>query len=281
MKLYAISDLHLDYRENRQALLDLKFYRDDWIILAGDISSKEEHLHFALDNFCKRFDKVFWVPGNHDLWSSEGEKGVEKYLHFVEICRSYNVYTPEDSYETISLNDTNYLVAPLFLLYDYSFRPDHVSEENAVAWAMEEGILCADESKISPAPFGSKKEWCRERIKYSEQRLSECDPKIPIILINHYPLRQDLIRLRRIPRFVIWCGTQLTESWHRRFNVAAVITGHLHTRSTDYRDFIPFEEVSFGYPRHWRNEVGLGGYLREILPGPSDQIKDAGPFWKF
>jgi hypothetical protein len=47
------------------------------------------------------------------------------------------------------------------------------------------------------------------------------------------------------------------------------VSGHLHIRSTAYRDGVRFEEVSLGYPRQWREGGGVDAYLREILPGPS------------
>ena len=85
-------------------------------------------------------------------------------------------------------------------------------------------------------------------------------------MINHYPLRQDLVRLVRIPRFSIWCGTRRTENWHLRFNASVVVSGHLHIRATDYQDGVRFEEVSLGYPRNWNQDKGIQSYLRQILP---------------
>ncbi len=85
------------------------------------------------------------------------------------------------------------------------------------------------------------------------------------MLISHFPLREDLIRMR-IPRFRIWCGTTITEQWHTRFNVAVVVTGHLHVPRTVERDGVRFEEVSLGYPRQWRPARGVEPYLRQILP---------------
>jgi hypothetical protein len=32
---------------------------------------------------------------------------------------------------------------------------------------------------------------------------------------------------------------------------------------------VRYEEVSLGYPRDWRQERGIGWYLREILPATS------------
>jgi hypothetical protein len=91
-----------------------------------------------------------------------------------------------------------------------------------------------------------------------------------LVLVNHFPLRQDLIRTPRVPRFTFWCGSTLTDDWHRQFRAKVVVSGHLHVRSTDWVDSVRFEEVSLGYPRQWRVDLGLLHYLREILPGPAE-----------
>ena len=48
------------------------------------------------------------------------------------------------------------------------------------------------------------------------------------------------------------------------------MSGHLHMRSTRWREGVRFEEVSLGYPRppQWRPEAGADAYLRQILPVP-------------
>lgn len=269
MKLYAISDLHLNYKINRQALEELPDYPEDWLILAGDTGEAEDNLHFALTKLTKCFAQVLWVPGNHDLWTrpsdKKGLRGEAKYDRLVSICRNYGVLTPEDPYQLWSVGPKTYLLAPLFTLYDYSFRPDHVPLEQAIAWALETNVLCADEAFLHPDPYPSRSAWCTARCNYTEKRLQKVLAETSLVLINHYPLRQDLVRLVRIPRFSIWCGTKRTEQWHTRFPVSVVVSGHLHIRSTNYRDGVRFEEVSLGYPKHWRQSLGIQGYLREIL----------------
>ena len=64
MKLYAISDLHLDYAINREALQALPSHPEDWLILGGDLGHTEDELHFALRLLTQRFQRLFWVPGN-------------------------------------------------------------------------------------------------------------------------------------------------------------------------------------------------------------------------
>ena len=77
MKLYAISDIHLGHKINRQALAELPSYPEDWLILAGDIGETSEQLQFALFELSKRFARLLWVPGNHDLWSTRAEPATD------------------------------------------------------------------------------------------------------------------------------------------------------------------------------------------------------------
>jgi hypothetical protein len=192
----------------------------------------------------------------------------------VSICRNYAVLTPEDPYVLWPGAGGPCLIAPLFLLYDYSFRPDDVPADRAIAWAEETGVLCTDEALLHSYPYATKEAWCAARCVYTERRLTEAATRAPLVLINHFPFRQDLIRLMRIPRFSIWCGTRRTEDWHTRFPAKVVVSGHLHIRATDFRDDVRFEEVSLGYPRDWHHERGIRGYLREILPGPNRTALD-------
>ncbi|HJT59537.1 MAG TPA: metallophosphoesterase, partial [Ktedonobacteraceae bacterium] len=170
MKLYAISDLHLMSQVNRQALEALPFYRKDWLILAGDIAETFELHRYALSLLTRRFAQVVWVPGNHDLWTlpsassaEEQERGEAKYRKLVTICREYGVLTPEDPYVIWPGENAPAMLVPLFLLYDYSFRPDDVPQERALAWAEETDVICTDEILLHPDPYLSRVAWCQAR----------------------------------------------------------------------------------------------------------------------
>jgi 3',5'-cyclic AMP phosphodiesterase CpdA len=271
VKLYAISDLHLRFRVNREALAALPAHPDDWVILAGDVGESEQDLRTALEAFTARFARVFWVPGNHELWTTPSDpltlRGESRYLHFVDVCRRYGVRTPEDPFETYPGEGGPCVIAPLFVLYDYSFRPADVPADGALAWAAEQGIVCSDESLLHPDPYPTRQAWCAARVAYCEARLAEIPAALPTVLVNHFPLRREMVVLPAIPRFSLWCGTTRTEDWHTRFRARVVVQGHLHVRFTSGRDGARFEEVSLGYPRQWRQERGMAAYLREVLPG--------------
>ncbi len=281
MKLYAIADLHLRYEVTRQALRDLRPHPYDWLILAGDVGETEEHLRFALAVLSERFARLLWVPGNHDLWTiptrSDDLRGQAKYERLVKICREFGVLTPEDPYVVWPGEGGPRVLAPTFILYDYTFRPDEIPVDKAVEWAAEENLLCSDEVLLHSDPFPTKSDWCHERVRLTEPRLAEAAARGPVVIVNHFPLRQDLAVLPRIPRFSIWCGTRLTEDWHLRYRAEAVIFGHLHIRATHHRDGVRFEEVSLGYPQNWTPELGIEPYLRQILPDPHDTPAEAIP----
>lgn len=272
MKLYAIADLHLRYEVTRRALAALPPHPEDWLIVAGDVGETEEHLRWALSTLTRRFARLVWVPGNHDLWTLPSKhddlRGQAKYLRQVAICREYNVLTPEDPYPVWTGEGPRCILAPTFVLYDYTFRPDHIPPEEAIAWAAEDNLLASDEVLLHPDPYASKAEWCHARIRSTEPRLAAASREAPLILINHFPLRRDLAILPRIPRFSIWCGTRLTEDWHIKYRVYAAVYGHLHIRGTYWRDGVRFEEVSLGYPQNYNPARSVDSYLREILPGP-------------
>jgi len=298
MRLLAISDLHLSQKGNREALEAFGAdpavqCDDDWLIVAGDTGERVEHLQFALTILTRRFARVIWTPGNHDLWCPAGAtdrtRGQARYDELVATCRAFGALTPEDPYERWpGLSNVEgpgpsevegpgddqapIYIAPLFLLFDYSFRPADVPRDAAVAWAKASGVLASDEALLDPAPWPSREAWCHARCDLTERRLAAIPTAARTILINHWPLRYDLARPPRIPRFSIWSGTTRTEDWGRRFRARTVISGHLHLRTTLARHGVRYEEVSLGYPRDWRRERGLAYYVREILPVPDERF---------
>lgn len=271
MRLFAISDLHVRYPDNAQFLAAIPPCPEDWLILGGDLGETEEDLHLVLRTLAPRFQKLLWIPGNHELWTMptepSGLRGVAKYERLVAVCREYGALTPEDPYVVWPGDGPKTALCPLFVLYDYTFRPDEIPDERALEWAAEAELSATDEVLLHADPYPSKVAWCHARVKASEERLSALDPTLRTVLINHYPLRREHAWLPRIPRFSIWCGTRLTEDWAGRFRARAVVYGHLHMRGTAWNQGVRYEEVSLGYPRQWQRGASPLRYMREILPG--------------
>ncbi|MCX4851557.1 metallophosphoesterase [Streptomyces sp. NBC_00893] len=272
-RLLAVSDLHVGMADNRPLLDSLRpTSDDDWLIVAGDVAERMDDVKGALRLLAGRFARVVWTPGNHELWTPREDpvqlRGEARYLHLVEFCRELGVVTPQDPYPVWDGPGGPVAVAPVFTLYDYSFRPPGTAPKKALEQAYEAGVVCTDEFMLHPDPYLSREAWCRARVRETERRLAAQPTDVPLVLVGHWPfLRAATNQLWR-QEFALWCGTELTAEWHRRFRVQAVVYGHLHIPRTTWHDGVRFEEVSIGYPREWRWRGHPRGLLRPILPFP-------------
>ncbi|MPQ96881.1 metallophosphoesterase [Modestobacter sp. I12A-02628] len=270
-RLLAISDLHVRYGANREVVEALRpTSQGDWLLVAGDVGESVADIEWALGLLASRFDTVFWVPGNHELWTTRDDpvrlRGEARYRHLVECARRLGVVTPEDPYMVWRGAGGPAVIAPLFLLYDYSFRPDDTPTKGAaMARAQQTGVICTDEFLLHPDPYESREAWCRARVDETAARLADIDPRMPTVLINHWPLVQEPTRILRYPEFAQWCGTVESATWHLDYRAEVVVYGHLHIPRTTWYDGVRFEEVSLGYPREWQPRLSTP-VMRQVLP---------------
>jgi 3',5'-cyclic AMP phosphodiesterase CpdA len=235
------------------------------------VAEKAADVEWALGTLARRFARVIWVPGNHELWTHPKDpvelRGVERYDALVRICRNLGVLTPEDPFPTWTGFGGPVTVAPLFLLYDYTFRlPGSEDAEQALKVARAAGVVATDEFHLHPDPYPDRIAWCHARVAAAAARLAALPAGTRTVLVNHWPLTRLPTLVLRHPEFAIWCGTELSADWHVRFRAAAVVYGHLHIPRTTYEDGVRFEEVSIGYPREWKRHQHRRGLLREVLP---------------
>jgi hypothetical protein len=177
------------------------------------------------------------------------------------------VVTPEDRFPVWRGAGGPAVIVPLFLLYDYTFRPAGTSTKaEALAVAFETGVVCSDEAVLHPDPYPSREAWCQARVETTERRLMALGAGLRTVLVSHFPLTREPTRELRYPEFAQWCGTTLTAGWHRRFRALAVVYGHLHLPGTTWQDGVRFEEVSLGYPEELQRWANRPRGLRQILP---------------
>lgn len=244
--LWAVSDLHAVVKANRARIDELVPPNPgDWLIVAGDVAENTSVVVTVLEELSRRYAKVVWVPGNHELFAraSDRHRGRAKYDELVTALRRIGVVTPEDEYPVFG--DTT--VVPLFTLYDYSFRDPGTSVEEALAAAEANKIMMTDEVAI--APYVDVRAWCWDRLTYSIARLSRVEG--PTVLVNHWPLVEEPTRYLRWPEIALWCGTHHTRGWAQRYQARSVVFGHLHMPGVTKVDGVNHVEVSLGYPREW------------------------------
>ncbi len=271
--LFAISDLHLNHKANRDIAEALcPETPHDWLAVAGDVSHRPDELVAFLARLRGRFAQVLWTPGNHDLWSRDGDphRGAALYDHLVAQCRAHGVLTPEDPYPVWPDAAGGIVIAPLFLLYDYSLRPVGLTKAEAMRDAAAARVICNDEGLLAPHPYPSREAWCADRLRQTRARLDAVPEDRRTVLISHWPLHPGPLARLRIPEFSLWCGTRETADWHTRYRAVAAVHGHLHIPITEEYDGVRHEEVSLGYPRERAARTRPVAYgLRRILVRPA------------
>eukprot|EP00879_Flechtneria_rotunda_P022187 GHRR01023410.1.p1 GENE.GHRR01023410.1~~GHRR01023410.1.p1 ORF type:complete len:339 (+),score=87.53 GHRR01023410.1:288-1304(+) len=107
LSVYAVSDLHTDYKENLSWVQNLQpchsckdTSHTSVLIIAGDISDDIRLLRTTLEAFVSKFTAVAFVPGNHELWikgSQERNAGatdsIDKLCKLSDLCKELGVVT--------------------------------------------------------------------------------------------------------------------------------------------------------------------------------------------
>lgn len=118
-RVFALSDIHVDYDVNVQWVRNLSSvdYRDDILILAGDVTHKLPEFAAALTALATRFAKVLYVPGNHELWvrgEAPERDSLQKFADVVAVAAECGASMQPYQHDGV-------LIAPLLGWYDYSF----------------------------------------------------------------------------------------------------------------------------------------------------------------
>jgi predicted phosphodiesterase len=216
MRIYAISDLHTDFRENREALERAvgHAHRRDALIVAGDVADSEAVLRDTLKLLASRFAAVFFVPGNHELWvRGEARTSLDKFHSVLRVCDQAGV-------RTRPARVGGAWVVPLFSWYDASFdvRAEGVHAE-LEAWADLYFCRWPDDVERVDQLF----------LAMNEPHVREYDA--PVITFSHFVPRPELLpgvdglTFKGLP---LVAGSLGIDDQVRRAGAAVHVFGHSH-----------------------------------------------------
>lgn len=118
MRVFALSDVHVDYLGNLDWVLGLSDsdYQQDILLLAGDISDLPARLEIVFASLHRKFQQVFFVPGNHELWVKRcrTSDSLIKFDLVMRLAREHGIKTNAWHSDALS-------VVPLLAWYDFSF----------------------------------------------------------------------------------------------------------------------------------------------------------------
>ncbi len=240
MRIHALSDIHTDYQENYNWLENLSSsdYRDDILILAGDISDNTLLVGRTFNILKKKFKKVLYVPGNHDLWVKRNriKDSLTCFNIIQNVAKNFGIET--------GIVKIGYLtIVPLLGWYDYSFgNPDN---ELKYMWADYHACVWPDDmDEKSATTFFLALNHDNLNIK------SEL-----IISYSHFLPRIDIMP-SYIPQSkrIIYpaLGSRLLDEQIRRLGSKIHIYGHSHVNVNVSKDGIQYINNAFGYPHETR-----------------------------
>jgi predicted phosphodiesterase len=253
MRLFAISDVHIDYPDNAlwvEQVSDAD-YRDDVLILAGDLTEDRRRLAWCLGRFATKFRQVLFVPGNHDLWVRHERAdlcSLRKFDQVMEIASDAGASMQPYRYG-------NTVVVPLLGWYDYSFgAPDGDLQKlwmdyRACRW---------------PDGFGPQ-EVTAHFLAMNPESLPHPNPGERVVTFSHFLPRIDLI-----PSFVPRAmrnldpvlGSTGIERQLRALSSQLHVYGHSHINRRIGLDGVTYINNAFGYPQE---RSIAAGRLIEIL----------------
>jgi predicted phosphodiesterase len=241
MRVFAVSDLHVDYEVNARWVKNLSHvdYRDDVLILAGDVTDVRKLFEWCLTELAGRFRKVLFVPGNHDLWVMRSERKTDSLEKLDELTRS--VYSSGASMRAFSSNGVR--IVPLFGWYDYSFGEP--SEELKSIWMDYHACRWPEGMQV------------REVTDHFESLNEPCVAagRDTVITFSHFLPRIDLmpstIPLSRRVLYPV-LGSARLEQRLRRMQSSIHVYGHSHINRNQQIDGVSYVNNAFGYPsEHW------------------------------
>ncbi len=240
MRVFAISDLHVDYQSNADWVADLSQsdFKRDILILAGDISDSPTRLVHAFDLLADRFLKVLFTPGNHDLWSvrCREQHSLAKYHEVRAVAADSGISMEPHHSGSLS-------IVPLNGWYDYSFGA--ASEELREVWAdfyacsWPEGWTDVDVTR----------HFCRQNSSVL-QTANET-----IISFSHFVPRIDLIPPfvpASVKQLAPVMGTRVLEEQIRWLGSSVHVYGHSHLNRHVEIDGITYVNNALGYPSEGR-----------------------------
>lgn len=241
MRVFALSDIHVDYENNAKWVENLSTadYQDDLLILAGDVSDRLLTLSWCLRTFTHRFKTVLFVPGNHELWVVRDGPHKNSFEKFDEVCT-----VVEDAGASMrAFRDGALYIMPLLGWYDFTFGAP--GETLKTVWM--DFVACR-----WPEGFGPREV---SRHFSAMNATSVPDGVEHVITFSHFMPRIDLMPAsipneQRMLYPVL--GSTRIDAELRQLKSRMHVYGHSHVNRRKTIDHVTYVNNAFGYPHEER-----------------------------
>ncbi|XP_030938098.1 uncharacterized protein LOC115963286 isoform X1 [Quercus lobata] len=269
LRVFVLSDLHTDYAENMRWVKSISTVRHkkDVILIAGDVAEIYGNFVLTMSLLKDRFEHVFYVPGNHDLWCRrEGEDYVDslqKLNKLLDACRVLGVETNPMVVDGLG-------IIPLFSWYHESFdREKDITGIciQSLEMACKDFHACKWPAGLSNGDtslslyFDAINEKSLNVVKEIQGTCSQ------IITFSHFVPRQELCPEKRMlfyPKLPKIIGSDYLEVRIRSIHgiqgsgSACHVFGHTHFCWDAVLDGIRYVQAPLAYPRERKRRMNGG-----------------------
>eukprot|EP00884_Botryococcus_braunii_P009223 jgi/Botrbrau1/18301/Bobra.0179s0030.1 len=273
MRIWAVSDIHTDYKENLDWCqeLDQTEYKDDVLILAGDVTDNVEKFRRTLESLKSAFKHVFFVPGNHDLWVREPEKQSYDSLGKMDVL---NRICAELGVETKPRQVDGVWIVPILSWYHASFdqEPD-IAGALKIEKIMVDFRLCRWPEAVQSGRDTAVAEYfdCLNEpiLSHLAEMREGVDHPEPLISFSHYLPLQGLLPEKRMlyqPNLAKAVGSDFLFRRIQELRPLAHVFGHTHFAWDTNIQGVRYLQWPLAYPRERRRqEAEFGENFKPFL----------------
>jgi len=277
-RVWAVSDIHTDAKENLEFMerLDSQAYAADALIVAGDISDDLAVVRRTLRGLRAKFARVFFVPGNHDLWVARQHNvdgcidSLQKLRALERICTEEGVDTrPQRLLAANGAGVSDLWILPVISWHCRSFdeEPDLDSRWQGIPRAehvCSDYRLCKwpkslDQTTDSVAVHLDKMndDWIQDLEEPEFSRLSSLaagcrEPGSAVITFSHFLPRIELLPEKRYLYFPVlaqFVGSPPLGRRLKRLRPDVHVFGHTHFGWDQEIDGVRYLSPPVGMPR--------------------------------
>ncbi|XP_059647238.1 uncharacterized protein LOC132293683 isoform X1 [Cornus florida] len=267
-RVFVLSDLHTDYSENMTWVKGLSTieHKKDVLLVAGDVAETYNYFVLTMSLLKDRFDNVFYVPGNHDLWCREKDDypdSLEKLDRLLDACRGLGVLTNPVIIDGLG-------IIPLFSWYHESFdREKDITGFRipSLEMACKDFHACKWPGELSNGDaslalyFDAMNDRNQNTIKEIQRSCTQ------IISFSHFLPRQELCPEKRMlfyPKLPKIIGSDCLEARIRSIHGVeggvsmCHVFGHTHFCWDAVLDGIRYVQAPLAYPRERKRRMNGG-----------------------
>lgn len=222
MKLYVVSDLHLEFAAFDATAHEHAWRDADVIVLAGDIGKGSDGIKWGRQVFGSK--PIVYVLGNHEYYGYDWLKLIPQAR---DVARQHEVHFLED--DTVVIDGVRFLGCTLWTDFELFGIAQQVSCMGVSAKMMNDfRIVTSEAGKLTPAQTRDRHLTSRA---WLEGELAAGDPDRTVVVTHHFPDRASLAAQYATDPLSAAFGSQLPGALLSRATLW--VHGHTHV-SCDY-----------------------------------------------